>query len=46
MSNPFNIENPFKKFTVEEQKRKDEEDYLEWLDAAVRYDPEGKTGEW
>lgn len=53
MSYLGNLQNPFKHTTIKEQERKlreeqqkAEEAYLDWLDAAVRIDPENKQGQW
>jgi len=44
--NPFKRENPFKQHTVQAQREKEEEEFLEQLSLAARYDPENKHGSW
>lgn len=44
--NPFKTENPFKEETMKARREREKQEYLDWLDAAVRVDPENKHGGW
>ncbi|AHX01027.1 hypothetical protein HL13_gp67 [Dinoroseobacter phage DFL12phi1] len=44
--NPFKSENPFKDTTMQRQREIEEEEFLEQLSHAARWDPENKHGLW